>query len=446
MKKLTLITCIACLCITAQAQWQKARIDSLLNYYDTQFGYNGVAFVALKGNILLDKGYGYRDIEKKIKHDKNSIFQMGSVTKQFTAEIILKLAAEGKLSVDDKLSKYIPDYPKGDSITIKNLLTHTSGIYNYTDDEKWLDSVEHVSHVALIKSFRDSTLRFAPGSKFEYSNSNYYLLGYIIEKITGKSYEMTVTETILKPTGMIHSGFDFTNMKSSYKSTGYYTLSDSSGPTIARIADSTTSWAAGALYSTTEDMYKWHKALQQYKFVSKKWQEEAYKPFKKRYAYGWFVDSVDGQRVIAHSGGIPGFVSYIMRVEEEDLCIILISNYMGMGISHNNMAVKIIDALYKKDFTMPVASKAVAMDLSTLSKYTGEYVLAPGFSITISTKSDGLYAQGTGQPDFQILPESETMFYTKAVDAKIEFVKDETGKIAKMILHQGGHDVPGLKK
>jgi len=445
MKKLIIAIYALLVCLSSAAQQQNARLDSLLNYYQQQFDYNGVAYVVQKGNVLLSKGYGYRDHEHKIKHDPKSVFQMGSVTKQFTAQIVLKLAEAGKISLEDKLNKFIPAYPNGNKITIKNLLTHTSGIYNYTEDRKWLDSEGHIEHLTIINSFKDSALAFEPGAKFEYSNSNYYLLGYIIEQVTGKSYETVAREFLLKPAGMTHSGFDFARLKSANKSVGYY-VSGNNGLQKAPISDSTISWSAGGLYSTAEDMYKWHKSLQQYKFVNKNWQEKAYTPFKSKYGFGWFVDSLDKLRVLGHSGGIPGFESYIMRVEEQDLCIILITNHMGGVTNQNKMAVNIVNALYGKEFKMPVVSKEISLDAATLKKYVGEYVLDPTFSINITVKNNCLYAQGSGQPDLQIFPESEHLFYAKVVDAKLEFINGDDGKIAKIILHQNGHSIPGLKK
>lgn len=445
MKKMFLFLLLAASLRTAYAQTEKARLDSLLSYYAAQYNFNGVAFVAIKGNILLSKGYGYRDVAHKIKHDENSVFQIGSVTKQFTAEAILQLAAAGQLSLQDNLTKFFPAYPNGDKITVHNLLTHTSGIFNYTNDTVWMLKSTHATQDELMASFKDRPLEFEPGSKFEYSNSNYLLLGFIIEKVTGKKYEAVVRERILKPGGMTHSGFDFAGLQDKNKSIGYYVAGDTNTEE-AGIVDSSVSFAAGALYSTVGDMYKWHKALQSYNLLTKDWQAKAYIPFKKRYAYGWFIDSIAGKRVIVHSGGIPGFVSYILRIEEEDMCMVLMSNYMGGAVSENEMAIQVTKALYDKNFVMPKVIQDAKLDMVTINKYVGEYVLAPGFSITISAADNKVYAQGTGQSSFEIYPESENMFYTKVVAAKIEFVKDEKGNVNKMILHQGGRDMPGLKK
>ncbi len=163
-----------------------ARIDTLLNAYSKLGRFNGSALVAKGGEVLLNKGYGYRDAEKKVLNDSHSIYQLGSVTKQFTSAIILKLQSENKLSVSDKLSKYFPDYPKGDSITIKELLSHTSGIYNYTNDQDFMKNeiTTPKTREQIMALFENKPLDFSPGTSWSYSNSGYSMLGYIIEEVT----------------------------------------------------------------------------------------------------------------------------------------------------------------------------------------------------------------------------------------------------------------------
>lgn len=444
MKKVLKLALLAAITTNAYAQPSKAKLDSLMNYHSEEHGFNGVAFVSYKGQTLLSRAYGYKNVGKKQKNDENTIFQMGSNTKQFTAEIILQLASQKKLDLQDKLTKYFPGYPKGDKITIENLLTHTTGIYNYTDSQWSANITKPVSRAEMIARFRDMPLSFEPGEKFEYSNSNYVLLGYIIEDITHKKYETVVRENILKPCGMTHSGFDFANLKDKNKATGYFSI-DKDQVEEAPIADSTVSYAAGALYSTIGDMNKWHQALQSHKLLSKEWQDKAYVPFKKRYAYGWIIDTMMGHRLIGHSGGIHGFVTYEMRVEEDDVDILLLQNNMS-AYSNNSITISILNCLYDKDYKVPTAVQAANVSVEAMKQYEGDYALAPTFSINIKVKDNELYAQATGQPAFQILPITETMFYTKVVDAKIEFVKDADGKVGSIILHQNGRDMPGKRQ
>ena len=225
MKKIAWCLIIIISALKAVGQTTAQEIDELLKAYSTQNSFNGSALVAQKGKILLQKGYGYKNAPANTFNDSNTIFQIGSITKQFTAAVILQLQEKQKLSVQDKLSKYIPGYPNGDSISIENLLTHTSGIHNYNDEafmEK--NATKPIATDNLIKLFKNATADFKPGEKYNYSNSNYILLGLIIEKITGKSFYSIIRGNIFQSLEMAHSGFDFASLKSADKATGYFRL------------------------------------------------------------------------------------------------------------------------------------------------------------------------------------------------------------------------------
>ncbi|HEY4111119.1 serine hydrolase domain-containing protein, partial [Puia sp.] len=256
-----LLATILLLSLQTNAQFSVEKAHALVDAYVRAERVNGAVLVAQKGTILLEEGYGYQDAAAKKKNEGRTIFQIGSLTKQFTSAVIMQLQQEKKLSVKDKLSKYFPGLPFADSVTLENLLTHTSGIYNYTQNAAFMKNQATLphSHEEMLALFKDKPLGFAPGSKYEYSNSNYVLLGYIIEKVTGKPYPQVVRERILTPLKMTSSGFDFTHLSSPYKAVGYSRLGNDLQP--APIVDSTASFSAGALYSTVEDLYKWDRAL-----------------------------------------------------------------------------------------------------------------------------------------------------------------------------------------
>lgn len=239
----------------------------------------------------------------------------------------LKLQAQNKLSVSDKLSKYFPDYPKGDSITIKELLTHTSGIYNYTSDKNFMKNeiTKPKTREQMMALFENKPLDFSPGTAWSYSNSGYSMLGYIIEQVTKTSYEQAVRNYIFSPLKMTHSGFDFTNLKSPDKTIGYFVL-NAHDTARAPIVDSTVSFSAGAIYSTTGDLYRWSQALENNTILTTAEQNEAYTPVKNNYGYGWGIDSIDGKRRLSHNGGIPGYITTVSRVPADDVTIILLSN------------------------------------------------------------------------------------------------------------------------
>ena len=446
MKKVFALLSILLLANALQARSVKKSVDSLMDYYAQTFNFNGVAFVSQKGQTLFSKGYGYKDRYANRKNGPDGVFMIGSITKQFTAEIILMLAKDGKLHLDDKLSQYFPGYKGGDKITLEHLLTHSSGIYNYTEDTFWSKHpTMSLSHDQMLAIFKDKALRFDPGSKFEYCNSNYILLTYIIEQVCGKPYTAVVREKILEPLGMKHTGFDFTHLKDPNKTTGYNCVLIDSFYTD-EIEDSTQSLGAGAMYSTTGDLYKWHWALQSYKLLDKAWQQKAYVPYKDNYAYGWIVKKFLNKQILAHSGGISGFYTYILRIEEDDLCVVLLSNIRYNGADNNAIAKDIVRCLYDSTYKIPAVRKTIALSPEIMEAYTGEYILAADTSITLTfrRKDNYLLVTLTGQPEDRIFPQTKNLFFAKSADAQFEFVKDAQ-RGYKLLLHQHGQAFEAIR-
>jgi CubicO group peptidase (beta-lactamase class C family) len=447
MKKTGLLLFALCCGWAAISQTSPSRtipqkLDTLLAAFEKQKLFNGSVLVSRKGAIVLQRGDGYKDLSANTRDDENTIYQIGSVTKQFTSAIILRLQEKGKLTVQDKLSKYIPDYPHGDSITIENLLTHVSGIYNYTNDGFFMamSTAKPIARDSLIARFKYKPLDFRPGSTFSYSNSGYILLGYIIEKVTGKPYFQVVREDIFQPLQMGHSGFDFAGLKSPDKATGYLSPAASQG---ASVVDSSVSFSAGALYSTVGDLYKWDRALYGNKIMSQASLQQAFTPHKSNYGYGWVSDSAFGKKVVEHGGAITGFTSYILRVPEDSTCIILLDNRQSTAL--DKMAATINALLHDGKYELPRERIEITMDTAILRQYTGDYQLAPNFVITISLENGRLRAQPSGQGKAELFAEKENFFFLKVVDAQVEFIRGADGKVEKMVLHQGGRELPGNK-
>jgi CubicO group peptidase (beta-lactamase class C family) len=402
--------------------------------------FNGSALVAKNGTVLLNKGYGYQNDSDKVLNSEHTIFQLGSLTKQFTSAVILKLLQEKKLSLSDKLSKYFPDYPKGDSITIQHLLTHTSGIYNYTNDRNFMSNeiTKPASRQKMMALFKDKPLDFSPGSAWSYSNSGYSMLGYIIEEVTKRPYEQVVREYIFTPLHMTHSGFDFTHLKDKNKAIGYFGLNDKGGQP-APIVDSTVSFSAGAIYSTTGDLYLWHHALQQNTVLSKAQQEAAYTPVKNSYGYGWLIDSIEGKRRVGHTGGIPGFITVISRVPEDNVCIVLLSNASSQSI--NDITKSIYAILYNKPYDLPKEKATVMLPAGILKQYEGEYEIKPGLTVMMMVDDGELVATPTGQSPKTLHAEKEDFFFEKEEDVQVEFTRNEQKNVDGFILRQGGGTV-----
>lgn len=440
MKKNLILILVLFLQHSCFAQNEAASIDTLLNAYNRLSQFNGSALVAKNGTILLNKGYGYRNAETGVKNDPNSIFQLGSVTKQFTSAVILKLQSQNKLSVSDKLSKYFPDYPKGDSITIKELLTHTSGIYNYTNDENFMKNeiTKPKTREQMMALFENKPLDFSPGTAWSYSNSGYSMLGYIIEKVAKTSYGQAIHHYIFSPLEMTHSGFDFTHLKSPDKTVGYFVL-NAHDTTKAPIVDSSISFAAGAIYSTTGDLYRWSQALEKNSILSASEQNEAYTPVKHNYGYGWGIDSIDGKRRLSHSGGIPGYITIISRVPADDITIILLSNASNQTVG--KISNNIYSILYHQKYELPKVRKAISLDKSAMKEYEGEYEVRPGLMVTIYPNDSVLIATPTGQSAKTLYAEKKDFFFEKEEDVQLDFTRNDKGEIDGFLFHQGGQEI-----
>jgi CubicO group peptidase (beta-lactamase class C family) len=420
----------------AYGQLPAEKIDELMTAYTKLFQFNGSVLVA-KGGQVFQKGYGWRNVSDSAANDVNTIFQLGSITKQFTAAIILKLAEQKKLSLEDRLSKYFPGYPKGDSILIRHLLTHTSGIYNYTNNQLFMrgSAYKSADRAQMMALFKDQPLSFAPGSKYAYSNSGYLLLGYIITDVTRKPYEQIVREMIFDPLQMRHSGFDFAHLGNDNKATGYNVFNQAM-KVRAAIADSSVSYAAGAIYSTIGDLYKWHNALQKYKIINRNSTEAAYTPFKSGYGYGWMTGTLFGRKLVEHGGSIPGFSTFIARMPGDDVVVILLSNASMPAldkISHEILAI-----IYGGPYDVPKEKQEVFLDESLLKEYVGDYEFAPGVAMKVTLAGKRLKVQLPGQPAFDFFAESDNVFFLKAVDASGTFERGAEGKVERLLWNQMG--------
>lgn len=424
------------------------KLSALMNAYGSQDKFSGSVLVARQGNILLKGGYGLKNIKDSTFNDAHTVFQIASITKTFTSAMILKLAELQQLALTDKVSKYYPGYPHGDSITIEYLLTHTSGIWDYTRDDDFRNNKQingSVQVEELIRFFKDKPLDFAPGTAWAYSNSGYYLLGYIIQQVTGMPYEKAVRQYIFNPLGMSHSGFDFKRLSSVDKAVGYYADSTEKPVKPTPIVDSASPYAAGAIYSTVEDLYQWHRGLQSYKIIGRQSLQQAYTPYKNKYGYGWIIDSLNGKLMVSHSGGIFGFRTDLARIPEDDVCVILLSNTEIPGLS--NITRRILAVLYGLPYSVPVQLKAVTLKEEILKRYTGTYKIeANGVLVDVVLENGRLMARPHNGPPSELLALDESHFFLgNEHEFRIYFESDETGKVVRMMVNPNGIPKPAPK-
>jgi CubicO group peptidase (beta-lactamase class C family) len=337
------------------------KIDELLNRYLEYRLFNGSTLVADNGEVIFKKGYGLANMEWNIPNSYDTKFRLGSITKQFTSMLIMQLVEKNKIKLEDKITDYLPYYRKdiGDKVTIEMLLTHTSGIPSYTNQPDFFEktSKKYFAPDDFIKEYCSGDLEFEPGTKFNYNNSGYFILGGIIEHVTGKTYEEALSENIIKPLGLNETGYDNFETIINKRAAGYEKAG--SGYSIAPYLDMALPYAAGSLYSTVEDLYKWDLALLNNKILPKKYMDDIFKgrvdARNSQYAYGWFIDtlSLAEQRFVVynHGGGINGFNTINYIVPEKGHVVILFSNAGGAPL--NNITNAIINILNDQEYKFP---------------------------------------------------------------------------------------------
>jgi CubicO group peptidase (beta-lactamase class C family) len=435
---------VIALIIASNARAQdETRYDKFVQHYVTAQNFMGTVIVARDSDILYSKGIGSANLEWNIPNTPNTKFRLGSITKQFTAASILLLEERGKLKIDDPIKKYLPDVPSAwNKITIFNLLTHTSGIPNLTNFPEFKKE-KFTTHTPkqIVDIFRDKPLEFTPGEKMSYSNSGYILLGYLLEKVSGETYQSFLQKNIFDTLGMKDSGCDSNSVIITRRASGY-----SPGPVglvNAEYADMSIPFSAGALYSTTEDLLRWEQGLFGGKLLSKESLSKMMTPYKSDYALGVGIGNNKGHKVIMHGGGIEGFNTMLSYYPDDKLTVAVLSNVNGN--TPDQLAGKLAEIALGEEAVLPTEKKEVTVPTEILSKYVGTYVLQPGFDLVIALEGNQMITQATGQGKIPIFAESETKFFPKVMEASIEFFKDSKGAVSHLILHQGGSELAGRR-
>lgn len=304
-----------------------AKVEAYMDAQVARDKFSGSILVGRDGTVLFRRGYGLANREHGVPNTPETKFRLASLTKQFTAMAVMILEQRGKLDINEKIKKYLPDSPAAwDEVTVRHLLTHTSGIPSYTGFADYGRLMrQQTTPEALVARFRDRPLEFAPGEKFAYSNSGYALLGLLIDKVSGRPYASFVKEAIFDPVGMKNSGYDSPGPILKQRAAGY----TGSGPLAmnAPFLDMSVPYSAGALYSTVDDLFLWDQALLTEKLLPSSAREAMFTPFKDDYGYGWTIkNTLGGRRTISHAGGINGFTTFIMRFPDDKVCTVVLSN------------------------------------------------------------------------------------------------------------------------
>jgi CubicO group peptidase (beta-lactamase class C family) len=400
----------------------------------------GAVLVARGDEVLFQGGYGKADLELDVPNTPETVFRLGSLTKQFTAAAILQLQDQGRLSVNDTLDRYLPNAPHAGEVTLAQLLSHSSGI----PDPPGLAEGKGGSNLRqahtpdeIISLVAGQPLEFTPGSQYHYCNVCYLMLGRIIEIVSGQSYADYLAEHIFQPVGMTATGVDaagYTWDGQTYRNAEFVDMSNVGG--------------AGVLYSTVGDMYKWDRALYSDKLLSTAAREAFFTPRVSKgegqsYAFGWVIVATPEHTLAEHSGGINGFVTYAIRDPATQLYVVMLSNVENPAAQE--VAQGLAAIAYGEPYDMPGQLPAVEVNPAVLQKYAGSYQVSANMTVTITAEAGHLFAEVPNQPKFEIFPTSETEFFVKNADIKLHFEVGADGAVTELVIHEGGHEIHAAK-
>ena len=404
----------------------------------------GSVLVARDKEIFLNKGYGKANLEQRIPNDPDTKFRIGSLTKQFTAALVLLLQQDGKLRIEDPVRTYLPDAPKSwDKITLTELLQHNSGIPEIQSDPRFRSwAMSPHTHAEELALFKDRPLNFKPGSKHEYSNSNYLVLGAVIEKVTGQDYGTLLRNRIFKPLGMNDSGVDKDGLVLPRRALGYM---NENGCLVPMPSESmSVPWSAGSLYSTANDLLRWERGL----FGGKVLSQSSFNAMTASgKGLGVAVSTEDGMKVVDHNGAIEGFVAHLAYVPEPRIAVIVLSNVFGGAPP--SMGNQLVEASLGKPVILARERKGVPISNEDLARFAGTYQMSSGSAFTFTIKGNSLELNAGGEVMsllYQGMKAGHPDFYVAMTNGEIEFVSDPSGAMTTVIWHQYENEQTGKRR
>jgi len=405
----------------------------------------GATVIVVKnGKTVFRKTYGAADVAAKTPLTPGTVLRLGSITKQFTAVAILMLAEEGKLALNDPITRFFPDYPtQGKVITIEHLLTHTSGIVSYTGKSGYVAAMAKDLTVAqMIDGFKNDPLEFEPGTQFRYNNSGYFLLGAIVERVSGTSYASFLEQRIFTPLGMKDTAYEGVERSNAPRATGYSAQDKGFAP--AQPLSMSQPYAAGALVSTVDDLAKWDAAIAAGKLLKPASWKQAFTPYKLSpekstgYGYGWGVGTLQGTPVVDHGGGINGFRTHALRLPQQKVFVAVLSNADSGNANPEVLAKKAAALAIGKPIMEP---KEIKLDAGALDAFTGVYETDDKDKRTFTSRDGKLMmARGDRSPS-ALTPYSKNGFFVPGTLARFEFERDAQGKVTHVTVDNEGNRV-----
>ncbi len=428
---LLLFTAIALFFATShQAQSIGNQIDAIFEKQYPAGEPGATVLIAKDGKVLYRNAFGMANLELQVPMRPDHVFEIGSITKQFTAVAILMLMEQGKLSLQDPLSKYISDYPKGDEITIHHLLNHTSGVKSYTNMPSFMNQAPlDKTPMELINVFRNVPLEFEPGEDFAYNNSGYILLGYIIEEVAKMSYEDFIQKNVFTPLGMKNSSYGSKTKLIPNRASGYQPITEGTYRN-ADYLSMTLPYAAGSLMSTVDDMLLWNQAVHNNTLISEKSKQLAFTNYTTNngkliyYGYGWQPNEISGSPTVEHGGGIFGYTTSGIYLPKENMYTIVLTNTTGK--SPETVSLQATAIVLGK----PIKDKpATKLPESTMQQWVGAYQFDNVVRF-ITYKDGNLYSQREGGQALKLITVSENEYQFEDSFTNYVFTKENGKRIA----------------
>ncbi len=448
IKKAVLVAacCIATACTSSADVAPKA--DEYLQALTDSGRFSGTVLLARDGKTLFVKGYGFANEESRIPNSAATRFPIASIAKTFTATLVLQQQKRRTLSVADPACNYLQPCPAAwREVTIRHLLMHTSGIPDFAEAPDFMTRVGTRRTLdEVIATFRDQPLQFAPGTKYRYSNSGYFVLGAILEKVSGKPYSDLLEDSIFKPLGMTDSGYDNQASVQPPLAIGYRPHGTDNA--IAEFVDSSWLYAAGGIYSTVEDLHKFELALTTDTLLPRDELAGMWSPELGEYGYGWQLLPPSPQtlnrKLVFHAGGFPGYSTDLLRYPDDSVTVIILANLHPVALADVSRDLSAI--VLGESYSVPPRRRAAKVDPDVYDAYVGRYEINPSVAIDVTREGDQLAVQATGQAKDFAVPESDTTFFSRISPSRLSFVKDGSGVVNRLVIHDGDRDIPAVRK
>ncbi|MHA6483972.1 serine hydrolase domain-containing protein [Paenibacillus sp. strain BS8-2] len=412
------------------------KLEQYMDNYIAKWPFSGTLLVARRGEILLREAYGQANLEHEVINRTDTKFGIWSITKSFTALAIAMLEREGKLKLDDLISTYIPEMKSMPQVTIRQAMHHVTGLPNLTSMKGYNFGLNKLplTREEAFALLRDQPIQFHAGSRFEYNNTGYYLLGLIVESVGGVSYEQWMTERILKPLGMLNTGILTNRSLIPALASAYHASDDGSIP--APYVDMGLLFSTGGMYSSIDDLYKWALSFETGELLSREQLSGFFDEPEATYGLGWFLGQQHGRKRIHHGGAYCGFRTELHRYPEDGVTIIVLTNYDYVPVT--KLADTLAGIMFGEEFSVPVLPPTFELSQEQLQSYIGTYE-GFGCKAVVSQDERGIFFEWNNREILRMYPIGPDTFHHHWFQSQYAFKRNENGELKFLGMERTEH-------